>query len=76
MTIHNSIQSGGESAYIVLLQDDVKCETKDFGPFNKGATLGMIHILRMHGRGRRGFGVSKMLFCLNRGKGGESFILL
>jgi len=39
MTIDNSINSGGNSAYIKLLQDDVACQTEATTGFSKGSTL-------------------------------------
>ena len=39
MTIHDSGRSGGDSAYIKLLQDDVACQTEATTGFSKGSTL-------------------------------------
>ena len=39
LTIHSSSQCGGNSAYVVLVQDSISCVTKDKGEFNKGTTL-------------------------------------
>jgi len=39
MTIDDSGRSGGDSAYIKLLQDSVTCQTEATAGFSKGATL-------------------------------------
>ena len=39
LTIHNTNQCGGNSAYVELVQDSISCKTKDKGEFDKGTTL-------------------------------------